>query len=125
MQFGFSGLKFTTTLWQILLSEWNNPRDYSSEVLAEQRRYYNNHVAIYVDMLALERNSQPPVLTFQNYHNLNKVSIVVYAEFRSNLGACTDMYQYHIPYSYSIYIKVDNDLILVSKTTSLPTNMKL
>ncbi|KAJ8894201.1 hypothetical protein PR048_006811 [Dryococelus australis] len=74
------------------------------------------------------KNDKPPVVKFSNYHNIDKVPIVVYADFEAVLlpiSSCQPdpatsysyEYQQHQAYSCGIYVKVDNDEIPASKTT--------
>ncbi|KAJ8881235.1 hypothetical protein PR048_017709 [Dryococelus australis] len=70
--------------------------------MVEHRQYCNDSHA----NMTAEEKGQPPVLWFQAFNHVDKVPIV--------------MYQWHVPFSYGVYIKVDNDLIPATKTISLP-----
>ncbi|XP_063219584.1 uncharacterized protein LOC134529430 [Bacillus rossius redtenbacheri] len=78
-----------------------------------------------------EKNGQPPVMKFKNYHHMTKMPIVVYVDFEALLvpiQTCqphpqksgTYAYQKHEAYSYCIHVKTDNDVIPATLTSSLP-----
>ncbi|KAJ8879451.1 hypothetical protein PR048_020059 [Dryococelus australis] len=69
-------------------------------------------------------NEQLPVLTFQNFHHVDKVSIVMYMDFEVYLKMVQTCQQGPTTF-YGVYINVDNDTILQAKTASLPTSMKI
>ncbi|KAJ8869459.1 hypothetical protein PR048_028449 [Dryococelus australis] len=81
-----------------------------SEMLSQ---YCNKHTPVCANMPQPEKNGKPPVLKFQNYHNINKVPIVVQTcKLPTPIGTKSN---------YGIYI---NCILPAHKTSSLPTNEK-
>ncbi|XP_063219332.1 uncharacterized protein LOC134529321 isoform X1 [Bacillus rossius redtenbacheri] len=101
------------------------------QCLDTHKKFCNTHAPVRVEMPKPDKNGQPPVLEFKNYHHMSKMPIVAYADFEAMLvpiSSCqpdpkqssTHAYQKHEAYSYCIYVKVDNSVIPATLTASLP-----
>ncbi|XP_063243247.1 uncharacterized protein LOC134542710 [Bacillus rossius redtenbacheri] len=101
------------------------------ECLEQHRRYCVPHAPVRAEMPSPGKDGKAPVLEFSNYHYMDKLPIVIYCDFEAMLtkvsscqsdraNAYTEAYQKHEPYSYGIYVKVDNSAIPVALTTDLP-----
>ncbi|XP_063218528.1 uncharacterized protein LOC134528792 [Bacillus rossius redtenbacheri] len=101
------------------------------QCLDAHRKFCNTHAPVRVEMPKADKNGQPPVLEFKNYHHMTKMPIVVYADFEALLvpipscqpdpqQSSTQAYQKHEAFSYCIYVKVDTDVIPATLTASLP-----
>ncbi|XP_063243245.1 uncharacterized protein LOC134542708 [Bacillus rossius redtenbacheri] len=101
------------------------------QCLEQHRRYCVPHAPVRVEMPLPDKDGNPPRLEFTNFHHMGKLPIVVYADFEAMLTkvdscqhdpniAYTEKYQKHEPYSYGIYIKVDNARIPTHLTANLP-----
>ncbi|XP_063241118.1 uncharacterized protein LOC134541533 [Bacillus rossius redtenbacheri] len=101
------------------------------QCLDAHRKFCNTHAPVRVEMPKPEKNGQPPVMKFKNYHHMTKMPIVVYADFEALLvpiQTCqpdpqksgTYAYQKHEAYSYCIHVKTDNVVIPATLTSSLP-----
>ncbi|XP_063219120.1 uncharacterized protein LOC134529202 [Bacillus rossius redtenbacheri] len=110
------------------------PRDSGltgQQCLDAHKIFCSTHAPVRVEMPKADKNSKPPVLEFKNFHHMSKMPIVVYADFEAMLvpiSSCqpdpqqssTQAYQKHEAFSYCIYVKVDNEVIPATLTTSLP-----
>ncbi|XP_063242516.1 uncharacterized protein LOC134542297 [Bacillus rossius redtenbacheri] len=101
------------------------------QCLDAHRKFCKTHAPVRVEMPKPDKNGQPPVLEFKNYHHMSKMPIVAYADFEAMLvpvqtcqqdpqQSSTHAYQKHEAYSYCIYVKVDNSVIPATLTSSLP-----
>ncbi|KAJ8880687.1 hypothetical protein PR048_017157 [Dryococelus australis] len=101
-----------------------------TETQAEHRKYCNTHALGHADMPTPEKNGRPSVLRFQNYHNIDKIHIVVYATFDampSPVQTCqpnlAKLYTYR--YQQHLLQAMRGNIILPCKTTILPTHVEV